>query len=290
MICHCHGREGEMSDVLARHRYLGVMDGSVLLFGGPYSNFQATGALFEASSILGIPASRMICTGDVCAYCADPLETVRIVKASGCAVVAGNCELSLGARTDDCGCGFEEGAACDRFAVEWFRHADDALDDLFRAWMLDCPSIATFHAFGRRYAVVHGAASMVNRFLWPVATDDELAGEIALIEGVLGPVDGVIGGHTGIAFERRVAVGGRSVHWINAGAIGLPAHDGDPRTSYAVLEEGGVRFARLDYDHHAAAEAMRTAGLSAGYDRSLEIGWWPSEDSFPVDMRMGKTA
>jgi hypothetical protein len=126
--------------------------------------------------------------------------------------------------------------------------------------------------------------------MWPVASDADLAKEITLIEDRLGAIDGVIGGHTGMAFERVVTAGVRRVHWINAGAIGLPAHDGDPRTSFAVLEECGVRFERLDYDHGTAASAMRAAGLRAGYDRSLETGWWPSEDSFPAIMRVGKVA
>jgi len=279
-----------MTDVLSRHRDFGVLDGPVLLFGGPYSNFEATAALFERASLLGITGERMICTGDVCAYCGNPAETARLVMGSGCAVIAGNCELSLGTRAADCGCGFADGAACDRFAMEWFRFADTALDDGSRAWMRALPGVGSFCAWGKRYAVVHGAASAVNRFIWPVADDEEMRREIALIEAALGPVDGVIAGHTGMAFERVVDMGERPVRWINAGAIGLPAHDGDVRTSFAVLTEDGVRFERLDYDHGAAAAAMRAAGLRAGYDRSLESGYWPSEDSFPPRMRLGRVA
>jgi len=277
-------------DIASRHHDFGTLEGPVLLFGGPYSNFEAMAALFERASVLGIPGPRMVCTGDVCAYCGNPAETVRLVMGSGCAVIAGNCESSLGARAADCGCGFEDGAACDRFAMEWFRFADSELDDIARAWMLARPGIGTFRAWGRRYAVVHGAASAVNRFVWPIAGDDVLAGEIALIEAALGPVDGVVAGHTGMAFERAVTLGGRTVRWINAGAIGLPAHDGDPRTRFAVLTQEGVRFERLAYDHRAAAATMRAAGLRAGYDRSLESGWWPSEDSFPEAMRLGRVA
>lgn len=279
-----------MTDILSQHRDFGTLEGPVLLFGGPYSNFEATAALFERASVLGIPGARMVCTGDVCAYCGNPSETARLVMGSGCAVIAGNCEMSLGARAADCGCGFEEGAACDRFAMEWFRFADGALDECSRAWMRARPGIGTFRAWGRRYAVVHGAASAVNRFVWPVAGDDILKAEIALVEAALGPVDGVIAGHTGIAFERMVTLGRRRVAWINAGAIGLPGHDGDPRTVFAVLEEKGARFERLPYDHRAAASAMRAAGLRAGYDRALESGWWPSEDSFPPAMRLGRVA
>ncbi len=279
-----------MRDVLSRYRDFGWLEGPVLLFGGPYSNFEATTALFERASILGITGERTICTGDVCAYCGNPAETARLIMGSGAQVVAGNCELSLGERTENCGCGFDDGAACDRFAMEWFSFADSQLDDGSRAWMRRLPGVGTFRAYGKRYAVIHGGASAVNRFIWPIASDSVLREEITLIEARLGRIDGVIAGHTGMAFERIVGMGERPVHWINAGAIGLPAHDGDPRTGFAILTQDGVVFERLDYDYNAAAEIMRAAGLRAGYDRSLERGYWPSEDSFPPEMRSGQVA
>lgn len=279
-----------MNDVLSRHHNFGVLEGPVLLFGGPYSNFEATTALFERASLLGITGMRSVCTGDVCAYCGNPSETARLVMGSGAHVVAGNCELSLGTRAPDCGCGFEDGAACDRFAMEWFRFADAEIDEGARAWMNALPGIGSFVAYGKRYAVIHGGASAVNRFLWPVVSDDVLREEIELIQGAIGTVDGVVAGHTGMAFDRRVVVGKRSVQWINAGAIGLPAHNGDPRTQFALLTRNGLRFERLDYDYATAAAVMRDAGLQAGYDRSLETGYWPSEDSFPEEMRLGRVA
>ena len=59
-----------------------VADGPVLCFGGPYSNLQATQALFAEARRLGVPPGRIVCTGDVLAYCADPAkfnaETGRI--------------------------------------------------------------------------------------------------------------------------------------------------------------------------------------------------------------------
>ena len=67
-------------------------DGPVLVFGGPYSNLQATEALFAAAARLGIPAARIICTGDVVAYGADAVGCVSLLRNAGVAVVAGNCE------------------------------------------------------------------------------------------------------------------------------------------------------------------------------------------------------
>lgn len=265
---------------------LGRFSGPMLLFGGPYSNAHATRALMDEASRLSIAPDHWLCTGDVCAYCADPVETTRLIRESGCAVIMGNCEESLGNREDACGCGFDDGAACDVLAGQWYAYANAALGEEDRGWMRTRPRIAIFTQAGKRFAAIHGGAEIINRFLWPTLPDHVFAEEIALLERLVGKLDGVIAGHAGMAFERQVD----GVHWINAGAIGLPAHDGDPRTSFAVLESGAVRFHRLSYDHEGAAESMRLARLTAGYNRSLLSGWWPSEDSFPDEMKIGRVA
>src|SRR5690242_151043 len=76
-------------------------DAPLLIFGGPYSNLQATEAMLAEARRLGIPAGRTICTGDVVAYGADPCETVDAVRAAGIPVVMGNCDESLGTRSED---------------------------------------------------------------------------------------------------------------------------------------------------------------------------------------------
>ena len=40
-------------------------NGPLLVFGGPYSNLQATRAVLDEAARRGIPAKRVICTGDV---------------------------------------------------------------------------------------------------------------------------------------------------------------------------------------------------------------------------------
>src|SRR5262249_59610416 len=71
----------------------------------------------------------------------------------------------------------------------------------------------------------------------------------------------------------------------NAGVIGMPANDGTPRTWYSVLApvRGAVRIEHLalDYDHVAAAAAMRQAGLPGEYRDALASGIWPSCDVLP---------
>ena len=111
-------------------------------------------------------------------------------------------EQSLAAGRADCACGFEEGAACDLLARGWFAHCDREVGEEARAWMGTLPDRAVFRQSGRRFAVIHGGAREVNRFLWPCDPDAVFAAEIAALEADLGPLDGVVSGHCGIAFAR----------------------------------------------------------------------------------------
>ncbi|TPG52419.1 metallophosphoesterase [Roseomonas nepalensis] len=252
----------------------------MLVFGGPYSNRQATEALFAEAARLGIPPARVVCTGDVVAYGADPGPTLERVMGSGCAVIAGNCEENLSAGRADCGCGFEEGTACDRLSRAWYPYAEARVTAAQRAWMAALQARMVLEIGGRRLAVIHGGAGETARFLFPSAPDAALAEEIRATG-----CDGVVAGHCGIPFARRVGEG----LWVNAGAIGMPADDGTPRGWFALLRpQGGtlrVELRPLDYDHAAAAAAMRAAGLPEGYAAALGSGLWPSADILPAEER-----
>ena len=252
------------------------MDGSVVLFGGPYSNLQAMEAL--AAIVHGRDA---VCTGDVVAYCAEPNQTAELFLEHKWPGVAGNCERQLLEGAKDCGCGFEDGSACDTLSNGWWPFLMREVNADLVQRLNEMADIGSLEHLGRRFAVIHGGATAANRFLWPSTTEEAFAEEIAAIERAIGPVDGVIAGHCGIAFQRHVA--GR--HWVNTGAIGLPPNDGRPETRYAILENGEVIFHRLAYDHGVAREQMRLAGLTQGYDLSLETGHWPSEDVLPKELR-----
>ena len=254
-----------------------VADGPLLVFGGPYSNLQATRAILEEAARRGIPAGRVICTGDVVAYGADASACCDLIMASGIWVIAGNCEENLAAGALDCGCGFEEGTACDLLSRAWYAHANRQVTGVHRAWMSGLPQrLMVRLPDGRRLAVLHGGASDISRFIFASTPQADLAAEIAVTG-----CDGVIAGHCGIPFARQVGPG----IWINAGAIGMPADDGTPRIWFALLTPGeaglSVEILPLDYDHAAAAAAMRTAGLPEGYAAALGSGIWPSSDVLP---------
>ena len=260
---------------------LGDFQKDMILFGGPYSNLQATQALMARAEADGIAADHMICTGDVVAYCAQPVETVALIRKAGIPVVAGNCEKQLAANALDCGCGFDEGTTCDLLSAGWYAHANAQVSDADRLWMGTCPDIVVFTQAGRRFAVIHGGVTDIARFIWSVSPEHAFLEEINALKAVVGDIDAVISGHSGIAFQCEVA----GVTWINAGVIGMPPHDAGQATQFVRLSGGEAGIETLAYDAETAHQQMVQAGLVQGYHDSLLSGIWPSEDVLPQELR-----
>ncbi|MEQ8504211.1 MAG: metallophosphoesterase family protein [Rhodospirillales bacterium] len=267
-----------MADPIRPHLELGPLNGPVMLFGGPYSNLQATQALRAEASRLGIPAGRVICTGDVVAYCGDPDRTLDEIIGWGCHVAMGNCEEALGEGGDDCRCGFEKGSQCDLLSVRWFAHASARVTADQKAWMAALPHPITFEMGGAKFAVVHGHSRDISE--WVFASTPEGEKHVALDD--LG-VDAVIAGHSGLPFS-HVLSDGRL--WHNPGVIGVPANDGTPRVWYSLLESGTkgitIRHLALDYDFEGARARMAEESLPDAYRIALKDGLWPNLDVLPT--------
>ncbi|MCP8690113.1 metallophosphoesterase family protein [Marinobacterium sedimentorum] len=261
-------------------RDLGALTGPVMIFGGPYSNLQATRALLDAANRLGLPANQLVCTGDAVAYCADTEATVRLLRDAGMHWIQGNCEQSLGNRIDDCGCGFEEGSSCATLSDSWYSYANRTISEDSRAWLRTLPAQLRFTLNGRRIQVVHGAADQINRFVFESTPQDEKQRQLDLVQA-----DVVVGGHCGLPFGQAWHSGA----WLNAGVIGMPANDGTKDGWYMLLipeaERLKVSWHRLNYAATEAADAMRFAGLPTGYSDALLSGLWPSIDILPTAER-----
>ena len=253
---------------------------SMLLCGGPYSNLEATQAVLAKAEELKISPRRILCTGDVVAYCADPQPTVDLIRRTGIAVVMGNCEESVGADSDDCGCGFEKGSACDLLTAQWYNYSIASLDSDAKAWMRNLPRRISFEMSGLRLIAVHGGVDQINRFVFPSTPETEKAAELDLVDA-----DGIIGGHSGLPFTQ--IVNGRI--WHNPGVIGMPANDGTPRLWYSILRpvDRGIVFEHHPetYNHRAAAKKMRERKLPSSYADALETGLWANDDFLPDDDR-----
>ncbi len=252
-----------------------------MLFGGCYSNLQATEALLAWADGQGIPRQDMVCTGDIIAYGADAAATLRLIRREGITSIAGNCEAALSAGAADCGCGFASDSLCNALAAEWYRHAMSEVDEEDRRYMAGLPKKLDIMFGGKRLVVVHGNVERINAFVFPSAVNLELARQIELAGA-----DIVVAGHSGIPFTRRM--GGKI--WHNPGSVGMPANDGTPRVWFSVLEvvDGEIVITpqALDYDFRAAAAAMRAKQLPEGYAAALESGIWPSLDILPAADRV----
>ncbi len=253
------------------------IDGPALVFGGPYGNLQATAAVLAQAERLGIPPSRIICTGDLVAYCGDPVATIALVRRSGIHVVMGNCDEQLAQGAPDCGCGYPSGSACERLSSAWFAHADARVGRDARLWLAGLPRRIDLRIGGRRLAVVHGSASRINQFVfastaaaikrreldWPAPTASSAA--IA-----------------GCRSARPSTAGSGTM----PGVVGMPAHDGTPRVWYSVLTPASGGLAdralrarlrpRRGRRRDARAPACRPTTATA-----LASGLWPSCDVLP---------
>jgi predicted phosphodiesterase len=248
----------------------------VLVFGGPLGNLDALSALLTEAKRLGVPAANMICTGDVAAYGAQPEECSKALLTAGIATVMGNCEEALATGAADCGCGFVPGSACEGLAENWYPYAKAHIGEEVRTWMAALPRRLHFHFGGSRFAVIHGGARRINRYLY-ASDGDALQEEINALNA-----DAVIAGHGGLPFTQRFG----SAVWNNPGALGLPANDGTPRVWYSLIttERNSTSFTHhaLDYDHGAQAHRMRAAGLPEAYANTIETGLWPDTEILPA--------
>jgi len=143
------------------------------------------------------------------------------------------------------------------------------------------PERIVFTHGGERFAVMHGGATDISRFIWPVSKDTEIAAEIAALTDQVGGFDHIIAGHSGIPMQRIVD----GVSWMNTGAVGMPSHNGRPDTSFCYLSDNNFIIKKLPYDFNATIKAMKAAGLTQGYHETLRSGYWPSEDTLPPEMR-----
>ncbi|NVK17557.1 MAG: metallophosphoesterase family protein [Methylocystaceae bacterium] len=251
------------------------LNGPLLVFGGPYSNLEALKAMREIADMRGLTPEQCLCTGDVVAYCADAKACVDEIRNWGVPVVMGNCEESLAEGASDCGCGFEEGTACDLLSKQWFDYASQQITQDDRNWMAGLPRQIDYSYAPFRLKAIHGGVDEINRFVF--ASQKMIISE----ELLKADVDIVLAGHCGLPFYQKVG----DQHWINAGVIGMPANDAQPRSWYCLIEpdENGldVSFHQLAYNHERSAEKMRQAELGEGYATALETGLWPNLDVLP---------
>ena len=172
-------------------------------------------------------ADEVWCLGDIVEYGPCPAECVELVRKHCRYVVQGNHDRSFADFDPSAGKG--GWAALDHHTVA------AAEIDYLRA----LPASLSVQADGSAYRLVHGSPR------------DPLAGRLepsTPTDALLTALDGcdeshILCGHTHIAMVTQAA--GKRI--INTGTIGQP-RDGDYRAQCMVVDDGKLRFERVDYD------------------------------------------
>ncbi len=194
------------------------------------------------------PYDFLLCLGDLVDYGPQPREAVQWVKERALTVVRGNHDHALGYGVDcRCAPAMQEASATTR---RWHRQLlsldeREYLCGLFITERLELGG-ATFHL-----AHASPTGDLYNYHIVPDAPDELLTQETQGIDA-----DFILLGHTHLPMLRTV---GRTTI-VNPGSIGQPRH-GDPRTSYAIWEDGEISFHRGIYDVSQTIALLEKAPL-----------------------------
>jgi len=215
----------------------------VLVISDVHANWSALEAVLAAE-----PFDRLMVAGDLVSYGPHPREVVEFVRTFATLAVKGNHDDAL-VRAVDCRC-----APASKPLAEATRavHRDllsaDQVESLSRL-----PRTASFGEQGITFFAVHASPRnhLYRYTLTPDASDDHIRNQVRSIRA-----DYILLGHTHFPMVRRV--GARRV--VNPGSVGQP-RDGDPRASYAVIEDDEVKLKRIAYDVDRTVQDLRRLPL-----------------------------
>lgn len=254
--------------------------GKMLLFGGVYSNLQALEALKTIAKTLNIAPENCICTGDIVGYCAQPEETVQLLKLWGAKSILGNVEEQLIEGATDCGCDFTEGSRCDGFSKLWYPYAQSKLSQDSLQYLKTLPDFISFKIRDKKAIVIHGSTSLISEFIFKSTAWDRKAPHFEATKS-----DIIIAGHCGLPFHESKD----NKLWLNPGVIGMPANNGSPNVWYAILEDTNseVTFShhQLEYNYKLTNQLMNNGILPEAYATTIISGIWDNTEILPQQER-----
>ncbi|MGY0425499.1 MAG: metallophosphoesterase family protein [Polaribacter sp.] len=257
-------------------KYLGKISGKMLLFGGVYSNLQALEALQQIAEKENIPPENCICTGDIVGYCAQPEQTVQLLKLWGAKSIVGNVEIQLCENAVDCGCNFREGSRCDNFSQLWYPYAQSKLSKNSLDFLKTLPNNITFKYADKKVTVVHGSYFNVSEFIFKSTHWNLKKPNFEATKS-----DVIVAGHCGLPFYNQQ----ENKIWLNPGVIGMPANDGNTSVWYAILEDTNdlLNFTHqtLDYNYKLTSKLIQKGLLPEEYARTIITGVWDNTEILP---------
>jgi putative phosphoesterase len=183
--------------------------------------------------------------GDLVDYGTDPLPCIDWVRKHSTAAVRGNHDHAVAQRVPvRGGNGLRTLTAATR-PIHW-----DLLSSGQTRYLARLPVTKHLTVGEQRFFLVHGTPRD--------PLDEYLAADPEAWAARLGDVDAdfVCVGHTHVPFHLELD----RLQVLNPGSVGQP-RDGDPRCSYAIIEDGNVEIRRVEYDIDAAVDQMKQAGL-----------------------------
>ena len=240
---------------------------NILLVSDIHGNLPALDAVLKDAETRG-PIDAVWSLGDTVGYGPQPSECLLRLKSLGALAVAGNHDLAaLGALST------EDFNLAAKTAAEW---TGLALTDEARNYASGLPH----RLVAGDFTLVHGSPRDPT---WEYLFDEEAARQnLPYLETVH-----CVHGHTHVPgslfigngdfidlprFEDAVALMAGS-WFVNPGSVGQP-RDGDPRASYAVLDDESmiVRFHRVEYPVEVTQGLMQKAGLPTMLWQRLSYG------------------
>lgn len=217
----------------------------ILVLADIHSNWPALSAIQESFDAC-------LFTGDLVEYGMDPIPCIDWLRQHATAAVRGNHDHAVAQRVPTrTGTGFRALASATR------PHHWNVLDSTRNEYLATLPVTQHVTLGDTSFCLVHGTPrDPLDEYL----TGDSEAWR-ARLESI--EADVVCVGHTHIPFHLDL---GR-IQVLNPGSVGQP-RDGDPRCSYAVIEDGKIEIRRVEYDIDATLDQMRESGLD---DSSLQF-------------------
>jgi putative phosphoesterase len=214
-----------------------------------HANWPALQAIREESDAV-------VCLGDIVSYGPFPRECVAWVRERAAHVIRGNHDTALSHGSDP-------GAAAHKrhLALATLEHHRRLLSVDEAAWLRDLPTEASFRMDDYRFRAFHATPTdhLYSYRITPDLDDEELKKEVADVRA-----DIVLLGHTHLPMSR----GAWTKVVLNPGSVGQPL-DGDPRASYAVIEDGMAEIRRVEYDIEATAAGIKTMGITGDAAEAL---------------------
>ncbi len=223
----------------------------ILILADIHANWEALQALTFQEPVW----DACLVIGDIVDYGVNPAPCVDWVRDHATAWVRGNHDHAVAQRVPaKGGTGFRALAAATR-PLHWER-----LNDVQMGFLARMPVTRYVSLGDLTFFLVHGTPhDPLDEYL----TDNPQLWQKRL-ENI--EADFVCVGHTHLPFH--LDLGGIQV--LNPGSIGQP-RDGDWRGSYAVVEDGHVRFHRFEYNVEATLQEIRDSGITGEALQTAEL-------------------